>query len=973
MAQVIFICQAVDETDPILAGTIDWLTEFANQPSVKQLTVLTLRKGSFVLPANVEVCLIKGRNRLATIFNFYREIGRRLVETDYFFIYMGGHYPLLLWPVRLFWKRPVYQWKAHPYISPLMRFYAYCCVTKIFTSTPSAFPLPLAKVKVVGQGIDTAKFKPLNLSQSGDWLIVGRVAPVKQLEKALRLLAFYNQRYGAQHRLAIYGPVAPSEIDYKAELDELVRKLDLAGLVEFRGAVFHQAMPAVLNQHRLFLSFNSGALDRAVMEALACGLPVITPNQCVAEVLPPELKKLFIVADDDLAEQAKVVNRLLFLIGEETASLKEKVRTVAKDNSITSLINKIVREINNRYAKRVVVFHDVANQKKFERGIKWLKDNYDLVSLDNLFSQPASQREQLAVTFDDGYNCWFDKAATVLEKHQVPAAFFICSGFVGLRGQAAENFGKSHLRRWRSLQPVTVGQLKSLAGNHLFEIGSHTVHHWDLGKEADSAILEKEIGADKNQLEAWAGKPVRWFAYPFGEPANISAAAVAGVKQAGFLKAFTFVPGPVEVNGDRFLIKRTGLELAEPLWLWRLRLAGFLDGYAVNLREKLEAKRKIKSVRSILFLGKTRYSQPLDPTTDKKFHRLYSLGEIFVSGYSPSWLPVFFKQPARFYLWPRLPFVPLRALFMFIVNFLLVLFLALASKRLVVITEDPYDGFPAAAVKKLVRFFGKRVKVVVESHGDFAEAIFLQKSFFLEKSYRRLMRRLAGYALKNADALRSVSQATTNQLRAMISNKPIVQFPAWTDIELFLEAGQAKKGNSQQILFAGAVTPLKGVHHLIKAFSLLANDFPKAVLVIAGELADKNYFSSLQSLVGDLQLRERVKFLGKLTQQSLALEMRQSALFVLPSVSEGLGRVVFEAMAAGLPVVGSRVGGIPELIENGQTGWLVEAGNENNLAEKLSWLLESPAKAQLMGKEGRRFARDFFSAEAYLRNYEQLL
>ncbi|MFH1759250.1 MAG: glycosyltransferase [Patescibacteria group bacterium] len=281
---IIFICQAVDQNDTLLASTIGWIREFAQRPEIGKVTALALRVGEFDLPENVEVVKIKGANRLATTFNFYKEVLRRIKNTDWFFIYQGGHYPLLLLPFKLLGKK-IYQWKAHPRVSLMMRFYAYVCDTKIFTSTPSAFPMKLKKVKVVGQGVDTEKFNIQNIPKTGDWVTVGRIAPVKRLEKAIELLAHYNKRYDVDYRLDIYGPVfLEKDRKYKRELDQLILRLGLEKLVEFKGAVNRDKLPEILNRYKLFISFNDGAVDRSVLEAAACGLPVFTPNKCVAEM-----------------------------------------------------------------------------------------------------------------------------------------------------------------------------------------------------------------------------------------------------------------------------------------------------------------------------------------------------------------------------------------------------------------------------------------------------------------------------------------------------------------------------------------------------------------------------------------------------------------------------------------------------------------------------------------------------------------
>ena len=124
-----------------------------------------------------------------------------------------------------------------------------------------------------------------------------------------------------------------------------------------------------------------------------------------------------------------------------------------------------------------------------------------------------------------------------------------------------------------------------LANHPLFEIGSHTVHHIDLGQPLDEDTLISEISMDKGRLENWTGTPVRWFAYLFGEPKNVSAQAVSFVRCLGFLAAFTLAPGYWESEDDRFTIGRDSLNIAQPLWLWRAWLNGAYDGlYALKGR-----------------------------------------------------------------------------------------------------------------------------------------------------------------------------------------------------------------------------------------------------------------------------------------------------------------------------------------------------------------------------------------------------
>jgi len=128
----------------------------------------------------------------------------------------------------------------------------------------------------------------------------------------------------------------------------------------------------------------------------------------------------------------------------------------------------------------------------------------------------------------------------------------------------------------------------------------------------------------------------------------------------------------------------------------------------------------------------------------------------------------------------------------------------------------------------------------------------------------------------------------------------------------------------------------------------------------------------LKEQVGRFGLDGRVQFVGEIPQAELAAWMQRACVFVLPSISEGLGRVVVEAMATSTPPIGSNVGGIPEMIEDDATGFLVQPGDELMLAERLHWIFEHPDEACEMGRRARVFAERFFSTESYVRGYKQV-
>jgi colanic acid/amylovoran biosynthesis glycosyltransferase len=165
------------------------------------------------------------------------------------------------------------------------------------------------------------------------------------------------------------------------------------------------------------------------------------------------------------------------------------------------------------------------------------------------------------------------------------------------------------------------------------------------------------------------------------------------------------------------------------------------------------------------------------------------------------------------------------------------------------------------------------------------------------------------------------------------------------------------------ILHVARLVEVKGAQYLIRAFARLAGRFPAVELAIVGDGPLK---SSLQSLAKSLGLEHRVRFLGALPHAQVIDWMRKAAMLVLPSIRtltgrvEGLGMVLAEAAATGVPAVGSRIGGIPEGIADGETGFLVPEKDPEALARRMAELLDDPALRLRMGVRARTFALERF-------------
>lgn len=159
------------------------------------------------------------------------------------------------------------------------------------------------------------------------------------------------------------------------------------------------------------------------------------------------------------------------------------------------------------------------------------------------------------------------------------------------------------------------------------------------------------------------------------------------------------------------------------------------------------------------------------------------------------------------------------------------------------------------------------------------------------------------------------------------------------------------------ILFVGALSPIKGVTYLISAMPGILRVFPEASLIIVGVGPQ---LTELQTLVCQLGIQSNVWFLGSQSPTQVREWMRQARVFVLPSIEEGLGVVLLEALACGTPCVGSRVGGIPDVIVP-EVGLLTPAGDPSALADAILQILNlSKDDWASLSLAARRRAEDRF-------------
>ncbi|MDP4536382.1 glycosyltransferase [Alkalimonas collagenimarina] len=247
-------------------------------------------------------------------------------------------------------------------------------------------------------------------------------------------------------------------------------------------------------------------------------------------------------------------------------------------------------------------------------------------------------------------------------------------------------------------------------------------------------------------------------------------------------------------------------------------------------------------------------------------------------------------------------------------------------------------AFPDA-IACLMYAKNKPVEVLVKTHGtDINEHTLYPKR-------RKIMARW----LKEAKTIFCASQAlATKVIELGIPSTQV--YTNYNGVNSAIFYPEAQTTSSERLLFVGNLLETKGVFELIDAFIAIAETTPASLHFVGQGPA----MAELQRKATAAGLSERIHLHGALPLTDVAEHIRQAAVVVLPSYREGVPNVLLEACACGVPVVATRVGGIPEVVTN-ETGILVDAKNSNALAEAISTALAKPWQKSAIVQHAARF------------------
>lgn len=358
-SRLLILTQKVDINDPILGFFHRWIEEFSKH--CEQITVIALGVGEYHLPKNIRVfslgkehlrkrsdlgnsglrsVLAEQLRKARYILSFYHLIWRERKNYDAVFVHMNPIYVVLgglLWKIL---RKKIGLWYTHKNIDLKLRI-AEKFTNVIFTASLESFRLMSNKIKIVGHGIDTEMFRQTEKEKNEilRMVTVGRISPVKDYETLINAVEILTRENISLHLDIVGGTATTDDKNYLAKLHNLVRDKKLKDSIRFVGEISHKDLPPYLQHTDIFVNMsNTGSLDKAVLEAMACGSLILTSNGAFRDIFGVD-KQISMFPSGDAGTLAEKIKKFISLGQEEKDVLTKRFRNViVEKHNIKSLI-----------------------------------------------------------------------------------------------------------------------------------------------------------------------------------------------------------------------------------------------------------------------------------------------------------------------------------------------------------------------------------------------------------------------------------------------------------------------------------------------------------------------------------------------------------------------------------------------------------------------------------------------------------
>ena len=259
------------------------------------------------------------------------------------------------------------------------------------------------------------------------------------------------------------------------------------------------------------------------------------------------------------------------------------------------------------------------------------------------------------------------------------------------------------------------------------------------------------------------------------------------------------------------------------------------------------------------------------------------------------------------------------------------------------------------------------LKIIAHLHGGMFDQYYGSRS--------KLVRRLIGLVLHQADIIIALSQWWKDfLLREVKSDLNIEVIPNTIDWSFAkaINADKPKQQNGTTILFVGGLGHRKGVFDILDAVPLITHDYPKVKILFAGIEEENGAQAQIDRICLERNLFDNVQFLGEVSGQEKISLFKSASIFLLPSHGENLPYALLEAMGAGLAVITTPVGAIPEIVKDRVNGILIRAGDIKALARSVIELLNQPQQREQMGAVNINLIRKQYMPEAAIKQFESI-
>jgi len=359
--KLVMLTQQIDRSASTQGFAHDWVTTLAGK--IDFLLVIANEVGDHNLPTNVKLISLgkeRGASFFHKLFRLWRFTGEHLKKHSFdgVFVHQIEHYGLAVWPITRWNQVPLVQFKAHQGVPVTLRLAGYL-FDHFVTSSEGGLELKTNDKSVIGQGIDTDRFAPTETRREHDLfeiLTVGRISPVKDYQTLIRATEILvEQNRPIKVEVNIVGePGTKQQEQYQDNLKEWVNRLGLQDVISLLPPVPNSRVHEFYQKADLFVNLShTGSLDKAVLEAMACGCPVITSNWAYREILPDAIENEVMIPPEDEQTLARRIEEIYRWNREKRQEFGKRLREiVVREHGLDRFMDNLVNVFKQVQEKR---------------------------------------------------------------------------------------------------------------------------------------------------------------------------------------------------------------------------------------------------------------------------------------------------------------------------------------------------------------------------------------------------------------------------------------------------------------------------------------------------------------------------------------------------------------------------------------------------------------------------------------------